>query len=50
MALAKNTEFTVKYVYHEEFHDETLEPININQSSIYEFVTDKNRYVIMYTI
>jgi hypothetical protein len=42
MALAQNPEFTVKYVYHEEFHNETLEPININESSIYEFVTDKS--------
>jgi len=41
MALAQNPDFTVKYVYHEEFHNETLEPININESSIYEFVTDK---------
>ncbi len=28
MALAQNPDFTVKYVYHEEFHNETLEPIN----------------------
>jgi hypothetical protein len=42
MALAQNPEFTVKYVYHEEFHEnETLEPINFNESSIHEFVTDK---------
>ena len=34
-------DFNVKYVYHEEFHKETLEPINFNESSIYEFVTDK---------
>jgi len=41
MALAQNKDFNVKYVYHEEFHNETLEPINFNESSIYEFVTDK---------
>ena len=41
MALAQNPDFTIKYVYHEEFHNETLEPININESSIYEFITDK---------
>ena len=41
MALAQNPEFTVKYVYHEEFYNESMEPININESSIYEFVTDK---------
>ena len=41
MALAQNKDFNVKYVYHEEFHNETMEPINFNESSIYEFVTDK---------
>jgi hypothetical protein len=41
MALSQNSDFNVKYVYHEEFHNETLEPINFNESSIYEFVTDK---------
>jgi hypothetical protein len=41
MALAQNPDFTVKYVYHEEFHNETLETINIKELSIYEFVTDK---------
>ncbi len=41
MALAQNPDFNVKYVYHEEFHNETLEPINFNESFIYEFVTDK---------
>ena len=50
MALTQNPEFTVKYVYHEEFHNETLEPININESSIHEFVTDKTRCVIMFII
>ena len=40
MALAQNPDFTVKYVYHKEFHNETLEPININESSIFECVTD----------
>ncbi len=28
IALAQNPDFTVKYVYHEECHNETLEPIN----------------------
>jgi hypothetical protein len=41
MALAQNKDFNVKYVYHEEFHNETMEPINFNESSIYDFVTDK---------
>ncbi len=46
MALAQNKDSNVKYVYHEEFHNETMGPINfnessINESSIYEFVTDK---------
>jgi hypothetical protein len=41
MALSQNPDFNVKYVYHEEFHNETLEPINFNESSIHEFVTDK---------
>ena len=43
MALAQSPDFTVKYVYHEEFHDETLEPVDIHESSIYEFVTDKKQ-------
>jgi hypothetical protein len=41
MALAQNKDSNVKYVYHEEFRNETMEPINFNESSIYEFVTDK---------
>ncbi len=41
MGLAQNEKFNVKYVYHEEFHNETLEPINCNESFIYEFVVDK---------
>jgi hypothetical protein len=41
MALAQNKDFYVKYVHHEECLNETLEPINLNESSIYEFVTDK---------
>ena len=41
MALAQNKDFNVKYVYHEELHNETMEPINFNESSIYDFVTDK---------
>jgi hypothetical protein len=40
MALAQTPEFKVKYVYHEEFQNETMEPINIYESSIHEFVTD----------
>ncbi len=32
MALAQNKDFSVKYVYHEEFHNETIEPINFNES------------------
>ncbi len=50
MALAQNKYFNVKYVYHEEFHNETMEPINFNESSIYEFVTDKSHCVIMFII
>jgi hypothetical protein len=30
MALAQNKDFIVKYVYHEEFHNETMEPNNFN--------------------
>jgi hypothetical protein len=41
MALAQNKDSNVKYVYHEEFHNETLEPIKFNESSFYEFVTDR---------
>jgi hypothetical protein len=41
MAFSQNKEFNVKYVYHEECLNETLEPFNLNESSIYEFVTDK---------
>ncbi len=41
MALAHNNDFNVKYVYHEEFHNETMEPIKFNESSINEFVADK---------
>jgi hypothetical protein len=29
MALAQNKDFNAKYVYHEEFHNETLNPINL---------------------
>ncbi len=44
MALVQNKDFNVKYVYHEEFHNEIMKPImiNINESSIYDFVTDHN--------
>ena len=42
MAMAKNPDLKVKYVYHEEFFNDTNnEPINFEESSIYEFVTDK---------
>jgi hypothetical protein len=29
MALAQNKDFNAKYVYHEEFHNENLNPINL---------------------
>ncbi len=42
MAMAENPDLKVKYVYHEEFfNDYNSDHIYIEESSFYEFVTDK---------
>ena len=40
MALSQNPDLNVKYIYHDEFNNNTNEPLNIDNMKVFDFLTE----------